>query len=355
MPRIDAEPLATLLACLVGEAPQDADWLKLLTTANQALVTGVLAARIGDGPPEEVQAFLEVIHRRALERNARLKTQLEEATTSLNAAGIQPVLLKGTALLNTAGPDYGARILSDLDIMVPARSMASARQNLEAIGYRIYRHEDSPLVPLNLYREQDVGMVDLHCRTKSRYPGFDFEDLVRDCVEVTLGGARAWLPSPTSQALILILHDQLQERDYWRGLIDLRHLLDIAELARTPVGIDWARLAAHFPRGYPRNALDVQLATLELLFGVPMPQPHRPGWTRFQLQRRIVQLRRPGFRSFLTLLTLLLDPPRQSGLSRQRATAIGPGRFSNAPMPARLRHARSVLDRLLARKNPGKI
>ena len=353
--KVDAEPLATLLACLAGETLLEIDWQKLLAAANQALVTGVLAERIGDRAPEDVQAFLGVIHRRAVERNSRLERQLEEAATTLNAAGIQPILLKGTAVLRTAGPDYGARILSDLDIMVPACWMAMARRSLEAIGYRLYQREDSPFAPMNLYREQDVGMIDLHCRTKVRYPGFDAEDLTGDCSEVRLGGARAWLPSPTSQALILILHDQLQERDYWRGLVDLRHLLDIAELARTSAGIDWERLARHFPEGYPRNALDVQLSTLDLLFGVPVPQPHRPGWTRVQLRRRRLQLRWPGLRPFLTLLTLLLDPPWRAGASKGRTAAVGPGRFRGTSFLTQLRYVRSAIDRLLARKTAGKI
>lgn len=357
MPKIDAEPLGTLLACLEGEAPADIDWPDLLAAANRALVTGVLAARVGDGAPEEVQAFLGTIQRRALERNSRLKRQLEEAAASLNAAGIRPILLKGTAVLNTAGPNYGARILSDLDIMVPAHSMAMARRCLEAIGYRLYQREDNPFAPMNLCREQDVGMIDLHCRTKTRYPGFDFEDLVGDCSKVRLGTARAWLPSPTSQALILILHDQLQERDYLRGLVDLRHLLDIAELARASDGIDWERLTVHFPRGYPRNALDVQLATLKLLFGVPVPVPvpQRPVWTGLQLRRRIVQLRLPALRSFLTLLTLLLDSPWHAGRSGRCATVSGPGSFRHTPVTARVRQALSVMKRLSAQKNPGKI
>jgi hypothetical protein len=146
----------------------------------------------------------------------------------------------------------------------------------------LYGHEDGLFAPMNLCRAQDVGMIDLHCRTKTRYPGFDYDDLAGDCSEVRLGMASAWLPSPTSQALILVLHDQLQDRDYWRGLMDLRHLLDIVELARAPAGIDWERLAAYFPRGYPRNALDVQLATLELLFGAPVPArsvPSGPGFS----------------------------------------------------------------------------
>lgn len=333
----------------------DPDWLGLLATANRALVTGVLATRSGDRAPEEVRAFLATIQRRALERNSRLKRQLEEATACLNAVGIRPILLKGAAVLNTAGPDYGARILSDLDIMVPARSMAMARQRLEAIGYRSCVHDDSPFAPMNLCREQDVGMIDLHCRTKTRYPGFDFEDLAGDCSEVRLGRAKAWLPSPTLQVLILVLHDQLQERDYWRGLIDLRHLLDIAELARAPAGIDCERLSAYFPRGYPRNALDVQLATLELLFGARVPVPQRPLWTGLQLRRRVVQLRWPRLCWFLTWLTLLLDPPWQAGRWGGRETAGSSEGLHDAPVTARVRHVLSLVRRLSARKNPGKI
>lgn len=353
---IDVEPLRSLIDGLSGRPIETADWPAVIVAANRALVTGILAARL-EGGPEDVRSFLSVVHQRSLERNARLKAQLDEAVSQLNRAGLQPMLLKGAAILHSAGPDYAARIQADLDIMVPASSMAAAERSLEAIGYRPFAHDEGRSDgPRTLCRTRDVGMVDLHCRTKVRYPGFDFADLLPYCTEIRLGSATAWLPSPTIQALIFILHDQLQERDYWRGLIDLRHLLDLRELARSPAGFDWARLASLVPDGYPRNALDVQLRTLEALFGLDAEVPPRSlRWADFQLRRRLAQLRRPALARPLTLLTLLLDPPWQAGLAGARATPIEHGRFRHTRLPRRLQHALSAGRRFMSKGNLGKI
>jgi hypothetical protein len=356
VPDVAAEPLATLLACFAGEPPPDIDWPSALAAANRALVTGILADRIGDRAPPDVRAFLAAIRDRTAERNARLAAQLREALGTLNAAGIRPILLKGAAILNTAGVDCSGRIVSDLDLMVPPSAMGDAVRCLGEIGYREYAPSGLALGPRNLFRPQDVGMLDLHSRTKVRHPGLAYQDLLGDCTDAAIGGASAWLPSPTAQAFFFILHDQLQERDYWRGLVDLRHLLDLAALARAPGGVDWAALADRFPSGFPRRALAVQLRTAETFFALGIPAHlHAGRWPRLQVRRRLAQLRRPWLRVPLTLLTWLADPPWQAGLAGPRATPIEHSRLSRLPLPQPLRHAFAAASRLVQQAGPGKL
>lgn len=343
------EPLRALLAGLAGAPPPDADWPAVLAAANRALVTGLLADRIGEAAPEEVRTFLAEVRARAAARNARLGAQLAEALAALGGAGIRPILLKGAAILHTVGAGYGGRIVADLDLMVPAGAMAEAAARLHAIGYRDHAPPGGPLAARVLWRSADVGMIDLHARTKVRHPGFDHAGLAPRCTALAIGGAEALLPSPTDQALILILHDQLQERDYWRGLIDLRHLLDLAALAEAPGGIDWEALAGRFPAGYRARALAVQLATLAALLGVAVPARFAAGrWQRIQLARRLVQLRRPWLRVPLTLATFALDPPRH-------ANPVEHSRLARVPLPEPLRRALSAGRRLLNPAQAGKL
>src|SRR5258706_1837090 len=233
---VSTRPFRSLLDCLAGAPVGHVDWTSVVSVANRALVTGIMAERVRGSVPEDVRSFLAHISRRSIQRNVRLGEQLQEAAIRLNEVGIQPILLKGAAILNTFSDDYRGRILSDLDLMIPASSWADAEQCLCAAGYQAYDPAESGSDAKTFYRTRDVGMIDLHSRTKTRYPGLDFADLVPHCTELRLGRGRAWLPSPTFQTLILILHDQLQERDYWRGVIDLRHLLEISALFRSTIG-----------------------------------------------------------------------------------------------------------------------
>ena len=56
------------------------------------------------------------------------------------------------------------------------------------------------------------------------------------------------------------------------------------------------------------------MLTASRLLDVEIPREFRDGaWTGLQLLRRRVQMRLPASRSFFTLLTMALDPPRESG------------------------------------------
>lgn len=350
-------PIETLLGCIAGEFGPDTDWGSLLAAANRALITGTLAERVRQGGrwdrlPPDVQAFLAAILDRTTRRSARLDAQLAEALECLNRQGIVPILMKGAAIRHTPAAGATGRILSDLDLMMPARLLPRAAECLRRIGYRDYAGAPLAGAPLVLFRDDDVGMLDLHSRLTAPVPRVEAEDIERHALPVRIGAGEALLPSPAAQALMLIAHDQLQDRDYWRGLTDLRHLLDLDQLARTPQGIDWATLAAWFPRGYPRRALQTSLVTAQALLGTPVPPELLRGWRpRLQYRRRLLQARRPYLRIPLTLLSLALDPPsfeiwareslQRRGTStprRNMAVTLGSGwrRFSRRANPGKL-------------------
>lgn len=353
-----AVAIETLLACIAGDFGAHTDWDSLLVAANRTLVTGTIAERArGDGHwdrlPSDVQAFLAAIYERTTRRTARLDAQLAEALECLNRHDIVPILMKGAAIRHTpaAGGSPG-RMLSDLDLMMPAHALPRAAECLRVIGYRDYVGGSLGGAPIVLFREDDVGMLDLHSRLTAPVPRVEARDIQRHCVPIRIGASEVLLPSPTAQALILIAHDQLQDRDYWRGLTDLRHLLDLDQLARTSEGIDWAALVAWFPPGYPRRALQTPLITAHGLLGTPVPPDLLRGWRpRLQYKRRLLQARRPYLRIPLTLLSLALDPPsleiwgreriqRRGGSARRRdmAAILGSGwrRFSRRANPGKL-------------------
>ena len=108
-------------------------------------------------------------------------------------------------------------------------------------------------------RACDVGTIDLHSSLKPDYIGLGYDSVAPLCAPATLGGGTLLLPNGTCQLLLMIIHDQLNDRDYWRGLIDIRHLIDTYWLVLE--GVDWTLLAdlfrnRHFEKSVPSSDAD---------------------------------------------------------------------------------------------------
>ena len=256
------------------------------------------------------------LYRRNVIRNQRLIAQTAEAIAALNKANIQPTLLKGMASLATTGDcQIGTRIVSDLDILVSPNECDQSVHVLAQLGYKIIHHSEGDQAHgyVEVKRPQDVTHIDLHRHP----PGFQFFPVaaarIKDhCRLVPYGPAFAYVPSPTYQALVLIIHDQLHDLDYWLGKIALRHLLDLRDLARSREGIDWHQLRSFFDNSVARNVLDTQLVTLSALLDVDVPLEVRKRLLpRLQFRRRLLQLRSPAMAESLLLLTLLMDFPKK--------------------------------------------
>lgn len=299
--------LKALSSLLVGETPRDVDWMSVLALANTALVTPQIysaARRAGtvSRMPAEVRAFLHEVWVRNRERNRRLFAQLRDATSALNAVGLEPTLLKGAAYWATMGrPPRHDRILTDLDLLVGEQDAAVAVRALQAAGFAtIERGAELTHTVAELGRPQDVGIIDLHTRP----PGP--EALARaamavpgQTVSVSWDGVRAKAPSPALQVFLLVLHDQFQDGGYWRGEFVLRHLLEIAALSREPGGVDWSVVASLAQTRLVRNVTDAQLLAAATICGALTPKTARRPWVRLQHARLRAQFAWPHLNPIL--------------------------------------------------------
>ncbi len=302
--------LLDLCRCLRKEPPaKSIDWMAVVALADRGAVTPALrdfALLYPMQVPQDLQDYLDEIVKRNNLRNELLAAQLFEAVAQLNATGIIPTLLKGTALLFNGTREAEYRLISDLDIAVLPREIESARKSLFELGYRFveeakYGHSQV------LERQKDVGQIDLHSTLPScaglirwRWP---LSLLVRE-------GLTAKIFKPTYGALVLIYHDQFHDRDYWTARINLRHLLDLRELLRSPEGVDWQVFDSISPNSFVRNNIETQLLTLHEILGVDVPDRFRQRFLpRFQYWRRAQQIQAPAPRMAAFLVAFLADLP----------------------------------------------
>jgi hypothetical protein len=276
--------------------------------ANQSLTTPQLAAAVSghpDGPPPEIAAFLGEVLRRNRERNRRLWVQLMEALEALNRQGVIPVALKGAALWLWSGRTTD-RLLSDLDLLVDVDQAETAVAALTGAGFQLARRQQGRWVHVvaELARPQDPGAIDLHQRPPGPPGLIDAADFHARYLEVAVDGLRVRLPDAAAQILHLVLHDQFHDGGFWRGGFDLRHCLDIAQLAGalTPGDRTWMTRAAG--ANLVRAALEAQLLCVERLTGAGVTAGAASRAACCTVRRWRLQFARPELRAPLAALAL---------------------------------------------------
>lgn len=352
--------LIPLCECLRGVLPKNPDWMSILGLANQTLTTTNLlpfVEQFRNQIPEDVVHYIEEMFARNLARNDRLLVQLQETIAAMSSRGIKPVLLKGSAILATSPRlVVGTKLMSDLDIIVAPHEVDAAMEALSNIGYSTHYQAppDERKWYADLKRTEDVGMVDLHSALPGPaffYPPPEHTDQYFRATHIS--GSIALVPSTAFHTLIMTVHDQFQDSDYWTGDIDLRHLLDLRDFALSREGIDWDLLFSLTPNRLARNALDTQLIGLSVLFGVDIPAAARQRpIARLQFKRRLAQARFPALRPAFLPFAVLDYRSYRNGLGESlRTSDDSRSRRLTLPRISTLRH----LLELSGRNRVGKV
>jgi hypothetical protein len=235
---------------------------------------------------QELCAFLEAVHGANRERNRELRDELATAVEALNRVGIEPALLKGSVrLLDGLYPDDGWRMLRDLDLLLPAASLAKARRALEQAGYVACGSRGE------VRREEGACQIDLHTELlngasdRRLLPAVEVLSAARPAA---LGHLKARIPSFEHQLVHLIGHGQIRHLGHARGRIELRDRLEAAALVRWGRdAIDWQAVYSRFgAAGYRRPLLSF-LLSLDAGAWCAVPLPARPDRLTALQQRRI--------------------------------------------------------------------
>lgn len=293
------------------------DWPGAIELASQQLVSpavGLVLSRDPDVPDDVKEYFAAVIALNG-ERNAILENAICDMAAALNRAGIVPLLLKGAAnLLDGLYADPAARIMGDIDMLVPADAAAMASQVLATIGYPTVEVIAPPPrrwftmaprahhLPMQANGETGAG-VELHYELV----GLDLvhlinaKDALARALPRTRNGVRYLVLCPTDRAMHNILHAQMHHGLHRKGLVDLRQMLDLAALIDACGGaIGWQEMEDRFAAAGAAAVLRYQGAVLRDIFGrdIPLPLP-APAATLARLRRALARRR--------TALTTLRD------------------------------------------------
>ncbi len=266
-------------------------WELVIQIANNHLVTpglwiGLKASGLDVLLDDEISRYLSELHKLNRNRNAHLKRQLLEAVATLNAAGITPLLFKGSGqLVHPLHEDSGIRIMSDLDILIPADQLATALEALNAMGYREAAvsydphklHHWAPLL-----RPGDYGSIELHREALHKLVSqvLPTEGIWQNALYMNLEGVKFCLPCPTHAVLICMLHSREFRRLDDPRQFNLRFLHDLAAITgRYPAEIDWHTVQRQMKDHGLSYVAESQLLAAQRLMGAPLPAVMKPGTT----------------------------------------------------------------------------
>ena len=165
---------------------------------------------------------------------------------ALVTAGIEPLILKGSALARFYADDPALRPMRDVDVLVPPGEAARATATLSTLGYEPagisasclarYAFRRSPSWPFVAPNAPDVDLH-WHVLHESRQPDAD-DDFRRGAVSLDFQGVTVKALNATDQLLHVCVHGlqrELQENLRW--IVDA-----IAILRHEAEPIDWPRL-----------------------------------------------------------------------------------------------------------------
>jgi len=268
-----------LLGNPAGPPHEPVSWPSLIETAKDHCAMPALSwcVRSDASVPPELRSYLDAVHRLNGKRNERLCDTLEQVVRAFNAVDIEPMLLKGAAhLVLGLYPSPAARLLGDLDVLIPEQKGREAIAALERIGFYV----DEEANPRSLHHlpgmrhvESDF-VIEMHIRLVNA--AFDaivpVEWVCERSRPVEFRGLRVRTPDATALIAHNVVHDQLHHHQYLHKQLELRQLLDLALIrARYERDIEWAELERKFANRGRGRVLATYLCYDERLLGQPMP------------------------------------------------------------------------------------
>jgi len=241
----------------------------------------------------------ECEYRFTASRNAALFERGRRLVQGLRRAGVEPIALKGAALVARYYRDAGLRPMADLDLLVPLNGLFPALAAFQRGGWTP-RYTLTP----SLFRTRHAApfttaegfACDLHWRVfPEPTPPSVAAALWTAATEVDFHGATIRVLSPADQLLHVCLHGARWAPEpavWWIG--------DAATIVRAG-GVDWDRIVAHAVTGrfvlrlrgalgYLRDRMEAEIpgAVLERLRALPVAGLERLEWRLIAREHRVL-------------------------------------------------------------------
>lgn len=247
------EAIALLRAWAAGTAPDPAPRtavLPLIEFADAQKIGQPLCSALADVLPGPAARLLTDRALSAAEVMAEARLDdLRLAAAPLNAAGIEPVALKGIAFAAREGCAQAWRRMVDVDILVPQARFADALTALRDDGWngpdgRVRTHIWGCYAHPTLFRGGVSGGLEVHVRCSYEAHGA-LEGMAARAIPSALPGIR--IPTPEDRLAHMIHHSQIMGRGWRRRSFELRDACDWRVL-RDRDDPDLDAVAARFSR-----------------------------------------------------------------------------------------------------------
>jgi hypothetical protein len=259
-------------------------WEDLVQIAEEELVLPALRGRLNDigvlsQIPAELANFLASVEELSFERNQAILAELGSVASLLNEAGIEPLLLKGTAYcVMGIYRNPASRYLGDVDFLIPEPQLETAVEVLSKCGF-----EQDDSYPLGRFKHHYPALwragspaYELHhslgmgiCR--SLLPASEMWERSIVC---EWQGARVRVPCPEHLMTHLIMHSQFHHPYNERIWPPLRAMHDLA-LVQNHFNekIDWAAIERRFRAVGEFPVLAMHLLQVREVLGLETPFP----------------------------------------------------------------------------------
>ncbi len=185
------------------------------------LVHRKLARGVGAGWPAEVRAALEREARAETMREALRRRELVAALDALAAAGVRPILLKGTPLAYTVYEEPVLRPRGDTDLLIRRGDRETVQRATGALGYTATNYSDGDQLfhQFELAKDDALGVshaLDFHWKisTESLFADLlSYDELDACAVPVPALGLHARAAGPVHALLLACIHPVMHHRD----------------------------------------------------------------------------------------------------------------------------------------------
>jgi hypothetical protein len=260
----------------------------LLSTAEVHGIGGLLHARgLPAGWPEGVRESFRRIATQQAMWELRHQQLLRAALGRLHAAGIEPVLLKGTPLAYSLYPDPALRRRGDTDLIVAPPQRDPAIAILQELGWTrepgVTGDYISYQCTLSRRTPDGVHAIDLHWRINNAQllaPLFTYADLRSRARPLPSLAPNAWAPDDVDSLLIACMHRATHRHNPYHVDGHAHHdpdrliwLCDIDLLARRLPPAEWRDLLDRARAKQLRRVTLEGLRRAQSVFGTPLDEP----------------------------------------------------------------------------------